>query len=285
MRDDYLTDMETRHSQIRLYIDAPLSVGGAVSLSREHAHYLGTVMRKSVGYKLAIFNGRDGCFEAEITELNRKAGSLLVQDLMQAQWSSPDLWFLFAPVKRARLDYMAQKATELGASVIWPVRTDYCQVKSVKDERLEANAIEAAEQTERLDIPTIQPFTDLDALLDDWPEDRLLFFCDERLATPPPQQSPLNDASGKNNSGESNSDHNGNAARILSQIKPHQKAAVLIGPEGGFSMAEKQKIDALPASYGLSLGPRILRADTAALSVLSLYQALCGDWADTSQSS
>lgn len=268
--------METRHSQIRLYIDTPLSVGCEVSLSREHAHYLATVMRKSVGTSLAIFNGRDGCFLAHITDISRKSGTLMVQELMQSQWSSPDLWFLFAPVKKARLDYMAQKATELGASVIWPVRTDYCQVKSVKDERLGANAIEAAEQTERLDIPMIQPFTDLDKIIDDWPDDRLLLFCDERLARQPNEEDSLS---------ELNSDHNGQAARILSQIKPHQKAAVLVGPEGGFSMAEKQKIDALPLSYGLSLGPRILRADTAALSVLSLYQALCGDWVYPTQSS
>ena len=268
--------METRHSQIRLYIDTPLFVGCEVSLSRDHAHYLATVMRKAVGTSLAIFNGRDGCFLAHIKDISRKSGTLMVQELIQSQWSSPDLWFLFAPVKKARLDYMAQKATELGASVIWPVRTDYCQVKTVKDERLEANAIEAAEQTERLDIPMIQPFTDLDKILDDWPDDRLLLFCDERLARQPHKEDSLS---------ELNSDHNGQAARILSQIKPHQKAAVLVGPEGGFSMAEKQKIDALPLSYGLSLGPRILRADTAALSVLSLYQALCGDWVHPTQSS
>lgn len=269
MADDYLTTMETRHSQIRLFIDTPLFVGCEVSLSREHAHYLATVMRKSVGASLAIFNGRDGCFLAHIKEISRKSGALMVSELIQSQWSSPDLWFMFAPVKKARLDYMAQKATELGASVIWPVRTDYCQVKMVKDERLEANAIEAAEQTERLDIPTINAFTDLDKILADWPDDRLLLFCDERLARQADKEDGIL---------PHDSDHNGQAARILSQIKPHQKAAILVGPEGGFSMAEKQKIDALPMSYGLCLGPRILRADTAALSVLSLYQALCGDW-------
>ena len=229
-------------------------------LSREHSHYLGTVMRKSVGTKLAVFNGKDGCFLAELTEIGRKSGTVLCLSLQEAQWSGPDLWLLFAHVKKARLDFMAQKATELGCSVIWPVRTDYCQVKAIKDERLEANAIEAAEQTERLDIPEIRSFTSLDSLLEDWPDDRALIFCDERLA----------------------SDHNHDAVRILQSVRQSQsarlKAAILVGPEGGFSMAEKAKIDAIPQAHGISLGPRILRADTAALSALSLYQAVCGDW-------
>lgn len=248
--------METRHSQIRLYIDSPLHEGAEIALTRDHSHYLGTVMRKQAGTQLAVFNGRDGCYLAEIIEISRKSGSLRCLSLQEAQWYGPDLWLLFAPVKKARLDFMAQKATELGASVIWPVRTDFCQVKAIKDERLEANAIEAAEQTERLDIPEIKPFSTLDELLAKWPDDRALIFCDERLS----------------------GDHNHDASRILRQIT-QTKAAVLIGPEGGFSMAEKEKIDALEASYGVSLGPRILRADTAALSALSLYQAIVGDWA------
>ena len=247
--------MVTRHSQIRLYVDAPLHEGAVVALSRDHAHYLHVVMRKSEGTQLALFNGRDGCFLAEITQLTRKSGEVMCQSLQEAQWYGPDLWLLFAPVKKARLDFMAQKATELGASVIWPVRTDYCQIKAIKDERLVANAIEAAEQTERLDLPEIRAFSDLDTLLDDWPEDRALLFCDERIS----------------------GDHNYDAARILPQIR-EKKVAILIGPEGGFSMAEKAKIDALKNVYSLSLGPRILRADTAALSALSLYQAHRGDW-------
>lgn len=247
--------MVIRHSQIRLYIDAALAKDAEVPLSRDQAHYLGTVMRKSVGTEVAVFNGRDGCFLAQISALSRKSGMLRCLDLQEAQWQGPDLWLLFAPVKKARLDFMAQKATELGASTIWPVRTDYTQVKAIKDERLEANAIEAAEQTERLDIPAVKPFTALDEILDDWPEERALIFCDERLA----------------------GDHNHDAVRILSKVT-QKSAAILIGPEGGFSMDEKAKIDSLPCTYGLSLGPRILRADTAALSALSLYQAIRGDW-------
>ena len=248
-------DMSNRHSQIRLYVEADLAPDALCALSAEHAHYLHNVMRKSVGTQIAVFNGRDGCYLSEITELSRKQGVIRCLSQQEAQWSSPDLWLLFAPVKKARLDFMAQKATELGVSAIWPVRTEYCQVKAIKDERLMANAIEAAEQTERLDLPEIHPFTDLKEVLDSWPEDRVLIFCDERLA----------------------GDHNGDAVRILSQIQI-DKAAILVGPEGGFSMIEKQMITKLSHVISISLGPRILRADTAALSALTLYQAIQGDW-------
>ena len=247
--------MSNRHSQIRLYIDADLAPDNRCALSADHAHYLHNVMRKSVGTQIAVFNGRDGCYLSEIIELSRKQGVIRCLSLQEAQWSSPDLWLLFAPVKKARLDFMAQKATELGVSVIWPVRTEYCQVKAIKDERLMANAIEAAEQTERLDLPEIRPFTELKEVLDSWPKERVIIFCDERLA----------------------GDHNGDAVRILSQIQT-DKAAILVGPEGGFSMAEKQMITNLPHVMSISLGPRILRADTAALSALTLYQAINGDW-------
>ena len=247
--------MNQRHSQIRLYIEADLAPDAVCDLSADHAHYLHNVMRKSVGTQIAVFNGRDGCYLSEVIELSRKKATIRCLSLQEAQWASPDLWLLFAPVKKARLDFMAQKATELGASVIWPVRTDYCQVKAIKDERLMANAIEAAEQTERLDLPEIKPFTDLKEVLENWPEDRVIIFCDERLA----------------------GDHNGEAVRILSQIHM-DKAAILVGPEGGFSMAEKQMITKLNHVISISLGPRILRADTAALSALTLYQAIRGDW-------
>lgn len=248
-------DMSNRHSQIRLYIEADLAPDAVCDLSADHAHYLHTVMRKSVGAQLAVFNGRDGCYLGEITELSRKKARIRCLSLQEEQWYSPDLWLLFAPVKKARLDFMAQKATELGVSVIWPVRTDYCQVKAIKDERLLANAIEAAEQTERLDLPEIKEFTSLKEVLENWPQERVIIFCDERLA----------------------GDHDGEALRILGQNKI-DKAAILVGPEGGFSMAEKQMITNLPHVISISLGPRILRADTAALSALTLYQAIQGDW-------
>ena len=247
--------MNQRHSQIRLYIEADLAPDAVCDLSADHAHYLHNVMRKSVGTQIAVFNGRDGCYLSEIIELSRKKATIRCLSLQEAQWASPDLWLLFAPVKKARLDFIAQKATELGACVIWPVRTDYCQVKAIKDERLMANAIEAAEQTERLDLPEIKPFTDLKEVLENWPDDRVIIFCDERLA----------------------GDHNGQAVRILSQIHM-DKAAILVGPEGGFSMAEKQMITKLNHVISISLGPRILRADTAIVAAMSIIQATIGDW-------
>ena len=269
----YLSAME-RHSQIRLYVTAPLFAGAEVILDKEQAHYLGTVMRKSVGTKLAVFNGKDGCYVAEVTEISRKSAQLTILSLQETQWASPDIWLLFAPVKKARLDFMAQKATELGASVIWPVRTDFTQVKAVKDDRLLANAIEAAEQTERLDIPDIRTYTDLSDILASWPDDRALIFCDERLA----ESHRIDD---HDNTPSEKSDHFSDALRNLSQINS-EKAAILIGPEGGFSMTEKQMIDDMPQSCGISLGPRILRADTAAIAALSLYQVVCGDWPNSS---
>jgi len=247
--------MNQRHSQIRLYIEADLAPDAVCDLAADHAHYLHNVMRKSVGTQIAVFNGRDGCYLSEIIELSRKKATIRCLSLQEAQWASPDLWLLFAPVKKARLDFIAQKATELGACVIWPVRTDYCQVKAIKDERLMANAIEAAEQTERLDLPEIKPFTDLKEVLENWPDDRVIIFCDERLA----------------------GDHNGQAVRILSQIHM-DKAAILVGPEGGFSMAEKQMITKLNHVISISLGPRILRADTAIVAAMSIIQATIGDW-------
>ena len=252
--------MDKRHSQIRLFCDAPLHNGADIMLGKDQAHYLHTVMRKSVGTQIALFNGKDGCYLSEITELSRKSAIIRCLSLQERQWYSPDIWLLFAPVKKARLDFMAQKATELGASVIWPVKTDYTQVKMMKDERLQANAIEAAEQTERLDIPEIRPFTNLQNVLADWPDDRVLLFCDERLSE-----------QGKK------TDQPYQAHRILNEMTL-EKCAILVGPEGGFSMAEKEQIDALPSSVGLSLGPRILRADTAALAALSVVQAIKGDW-------
>ena len=252
--------MENRHSQIRLFCEAPLKDGAEIVLGKDQAHYLATVMRKSIGTKIALFNGKDGCFLAEIRELSRKSATIHCLKQQEAQWYSPDIWLIFAPVKKARLDFMAQKATELGASVIWPVRTEYTQVKLIKDERLQANAIEAAEQTERLDIPEIRPFADLQDVLSDWPDDRVLLFCDERLSE----------------QGDK-TDHSHQAHRILNDLKA-DKIAILVGPEGGFSMVEKDQIDAVPSSVGLSLGPRILRADTAALAALGLVQAIKGDW-------
>lgn len=240
---------------IRLFVHAELAGGTEMTLDEGQSHYLANVMRQKQGAFIELFNGRDGSWQAELVTLLRK--SVVVRCVQQtaAQQASPDLWLLFAPVKRARLDFMAQKATELGVSKIWPVDTEYCQMGRVKTDRLEANAIEAAEQTVRQDVPDIGPFLPLQAVLVDWPEDRVLIFCDEGLAGDAPY-APLE--------------------RLA--MATGKKAAILIGPEGGFSPAEREMILSHSSSLPIHLGPRILRSDTAALSALSLYQAVCGDW-------
>ena len=240
---------------IRLFVDTDVTTGTTVTLDKEQAHYLGHVMRRSAGDCIEIFNGRTDSMIAEITEISRKFARLQVVQSCNLFRQSPDIWFLFAPIKRTRLDFMAQKATELGARHIQPVDTEFCQVSRVNLDRLTANAIEAAEQTGRLDVPEIGPFAALAEVLADWPSDRHLLFCDEALA------------------GETRF----NPVQQLS-VEPIKKAGLLIGPEGGFSDAERQMIKQLPLTRPLSLGPRILRSDTAALAALSLFQAVCGDW-------
>ena len=240
---------------IRLFVDTDLDTGMTVTLDKEQAHYLGHVMRRSVGDHIELFNGRTDSMRAELVELGRKSARLDIKNICAPFQQSPDIWFLFAPVKRTRLDFMAQKATELGVRKIQPVNTEYCQVSRVNLDRLHANAVEAAEQTGRLDIPEIGPFIPLDQLLADWPSDRHLLFCDENLS----------------------GDASGNMVKQL-MAEPVEKAGLLIGPEGGFSDHERNQIRQMPLVRSLSLGPRILRSDTAALAALSLYQAVCGDW-------
>ncbi|MBL82080.1 MAG: 16S rRNA (uracil(1498)-N(3))-methyltransferase [Rhodospirillaceae bacterium] len=240
---------------IRLFVDCDLVKGATLSLDKERAHYLGHVMRRSAGDRLEIFNGRTNSFIGELTDINRKSASVQLVELCAEFKPSPDIWFLFSPVKRTRLDFMAQKATELGVRHIQPVNTDYCQVSKVNLDRLSANAVEAAEQTGRLDVPSIGHFIPLHQLLEEWPVDRHLIFCDEALSTNN-QRDPL--------------------AQLRS--KPVTKAGLLIGPEGGFSDTERDQIRKMPSVRPLSLGPRILRSDTAALAALSLFQAVWGDW-------
>ena len=247
--------MSTYTPPIRLFVEADLVKGATLSLDKEQAHYLGHVMRRSAGDRLEIFNGRTDSFIAELTVISRKSASVQLVELCENFKSSPDLWFLFAPVKRARLDFMAQKATELGVSHIQPVNTDYCQVSRVNLDRLSANAVEAAEQTGRLDVPSVGPFVSLYQLLAEWPVDRHLIFCDEALSA----------------------DHQSNPLAQL-RSKPITKAGLLIGPEGGFSDTERDQIRQIASVRPISLGPRILRSDTAALAALSLFQAVWGDW-------
>lgn len=242
----------------RLYINAPLASGSDVMLPLGQTHYLLNVLRLSKSAKIAVFNGVDGEFEAEISTISRKQSALTIGQMRRPHQQCRDLWLMFAPVKKARLDFIAQKASELGVRVIWPVNTEFCQVSRVKNDRMIANAIEAAEQTERLDIAEVRPFTGLDEALATCEDDRLLIWCDETCAR---QQA-----------------HNIMAA--LLDAPAHSKAAILIGPEGGFSKRERNYLSQQKNCLKVSLGPRILRSDTAAISALSCYQSICGDWQD-----
>lgn len=237
-------------AKVRLYIDHPLAAGQAVPLNADQAHYLGTVMRLPAGAALTVFNGRDGAWEARVTAIARRAGTLEAVARTAPQRLPPDLWLLFAPLKKARTDFIVEKATELGAARILPVQTAFTNADRIARERLQAHAVEAAEQCGGTFVPEVAPLAPLSALLDAWPQGRLLVWADEAAAGP---------------------------ATPLATL-PHGPAAVLIGPEGGFSDAERARLAALPESRRVSLGPRILRADTAAVAALTLWQAAHGDW-------
>jgi 16S rRNA (uracil1498-N3)-methyltransferase len=241
--------------ETRLFVSTDLSAGGSVGLEKDQTHYLKNVLRLGAGARVAVFNGRDGEWVAEIAEIGKSSTSLLLTGQSRPQIDEPDIWLAFAPIKRARIDFIAQKATELGASLLWPVLTERTNVERVKTDRLLANAIEAAEQTARLGIPEIREPVRLDALLDAWPEDRPLIVCDETGAGNP-------------------------IADVLSgpPFKGGTPSGLLIGPEGGFADRELDRLRQCSFVTPVSLGPRLLRADTAALAALACWQALAGDW-------
>ncbi len=248
--------MPDLNAKTRLFIDMPLAAQQRVILPDAHRHYLINVMRLAVGAPLTMFNGHDGEWAGHIAEISKKQCSVNIEMQIKPQVNCLDLWLLFSPVKRARLDFIAQKASELGVSCIWPVRTEYCQISRVKDKRLAANAIEAAEQTERMDVAAIRGFTLLFSALDQMEDDRLLIWCDELSAGSPAH----------------------NISVALHAAPDHDKAAILIGPEGGFSSSERKLLAGRKNCLKISLGARILRADTAAIAALSCYQSICGDW-------
>jgi 16S rRNA (uracil1498-N3)-methyltransferase len=245
-------------AKIRLFVEHPLAPGAAVGLSAEQAHYLRSVMRLGPGVPLLLFNGRDGEWRARLDGLGKGWASCSVEAATRPQVREPDIWLVFAPLKRARIDFVAQKATELGVSALWPIFTRHTSVGRVNDERLRANAIEAAEQCERLTVPDIFEPASLEEALASWPEGRRIFLCDERGGG-----APIAEALGT--AGQSPG----------SMAAP---AAAMIGPEGGFSTEELDRLRNNPIVTPVGLGPRVLRADTAALAVLACWQALVGDW-------
>lgn len=235
----------------RIYIPHSLSAQTQIEVSAEQSRYLLRVMRLQAGASVRVFNGEQGEWLCEIAVLGKTA-TLSPQYQMRAQTDVPDLTLLFAPLKKTRTDFAIEKATELGVRRIQPVMTDYTQSQRVRIERLSQVAVEAAEQTERMDIPEISEAEPLVKVLERWDLGRMLFFCDEagtRLHTLP--QIPDGDA---------------------------MKAALLIGPEGGFSPAERTYLKTLDFVHPITLGPRILRAETAIVSALTLWQSALGDW-------
>ncbi|MEI9992331.1 MAG: 16S rRNA (uracil(1498)-N(3))-methyltransferase [Rhizomicrobium sp.] len=237
--------------KLRLFVEAPLAQGARVEPDDSQAHYLLHVMRARAGDRVSLFNGSDGEWLARIAEVSKRACALDCERLVEPQTDVPDLWLCFAPIKKTPADYVVQKATELGVRVLQPVFTRRTIVARVNLERMHANAVEAAEQSGRLSVPETREPLAFDKLLGAWPQDRRLIFCDEGGAPPMAE-----------------------ALRELSD----GPAAIFTGPEGGFDPAERDALRALSFVTPVSLGPRILRADTAALAALAVWQSVKGDW-------
>lgn len=235
----------------RLYVQDPLGAGQRITLDSDRTHYLKHVLRRAPGDEVGLFNGRDGEWLGRIESFARHAASVASTIQRRPQSAGPDLWLAFAPIKRARIDLIAEKATELGASVLWPVMTRRAEPARVNVERLTNIAIEAAEQTERLDIPEVREPATLDRMLGSWPRDRTLFACAEA----------------------------GPAKPIAEAIRAGMgaPAGFLVGPEGGFDPVELDGLRKLPFVVAIGLGPRLLRAETAAIAALACWQALAGD--------
>ena len=237
--------------RIRLYVEAPLAHGAAVELSAAQARYLDAVRRLKVGESVLVFNSRDGEWRASLATLGHGKGKLAVDEQTRGQSGATDLWLLQALIKHGPMELVIEKAAELGATRTQLVTTEYSQRRGANMRRLRTIAIEAAEQCGRLDIPVIAEAAALPDILADWPQGRRLIHCDESGAGPPMTEA------------------------LAAAGAP---AAILIGPEGGFSPDERAALAAATFATPVSLGPRILRAETAALAALTLWQALAGDW-------
>ena len=236
--------------KIRLFVDAPLGAGQSVDLTREQAHYLFAVMRLGPGARVALFDGTAGEWSAVVTEAGKRGGRLTCLGQAAAQLDPPDLWLMFAPIKKARTDFIVEKAAEMGAARVLPVLTEHSNAERVNVARLQAHAVEAAEQCGGTFVPPVEAPRKLADVLAGWDPARRILFADEALA----------------------------GAREGLGAVPRGPWAILIGPEGGFSQAERTRLRGLPYAHPVSLGPRILRADTAAVAALTLWQSALGDW-------
>jgi 16S rRNA (uracil1498-N3)-methyltransferase len=236
----------------RLYVEADLAAGARIAFSAESAHRLRAVLRLQQGDAVALFNGRDGEWLARIDSLARGAGSAVAHERLRAQPQEAGPFLVFAVIKRARLEWLVEKATELGAAALVPVTTERTIAERINRERLNAIAREAAEQSERLAWPELRAPLPLDRLVADWPPVRRLVLCDESGTAPP-------------------------LAEVMATLAPGP-LAVLTGPEGGFAERELDALRKLPFVFPVGLGPRVLRSETAAVAALALVQALGGDW-------
>ncbi|MFD1612875.1 16S rRNA (uracil(1498)-N(3))-methyltransferase [Sphingomonas tabacisoli] len=238
------------HSAPRLFIDQPLADGMELRIEGGQAHYLLSVMRMKAGGAVKLFDDRTGEWLGEVAQTGKRDLIVRIAARLRDREAVPDLWLCVAPIKRGRIDWVAEKASELGVARLVPVATRRAVVDKLNAERLRAHMIEAAEQCERTALPEIADMVSLDALLRDWPAERALFFADEEGGTP-----------------------------LAQAIRPGP-AAILIGPEGGFDPAEREAIRAVSAAVPISLGPRILRAETAAIAAVSVWMAAAGDWSN-----
>lgn len=234
----------------RLYVEAALGAGGAVDLDAARSHYLRGVLRRDAGSDLLLFNGRDGEWRGKIERIGKARTRVKLSSLTRLQHAGPDLWLVFAAIKR--IDSLAEKATELGCSCLWPTLTQHTTVGRVNIDRLRANAIEAAEQSERLNVPDIRTPAKLGEVLASWSPARRLILCAEAGEATP-------------------------IVEALGDMPPEAPYAVMCGPEGGFARSELDALSKLPFVTAVGLGPRVLRADTAALAALACWQAILGD--------
>ena len=237
-------------ARIRLYVDHPLAQQQSVALSRDQAHYLFGVMRLSVSDEVLLFNGVDGEWRAVVAAASKKNGVLVCQEQTKPLMLPPDVWLVFAPIKKDRTAFIVEKATEMGAARIVPMQTDYTQdAKRLRQDKLQAHALEATEQCGGTFVPPVDDVQKFAKLLDEWDPKRRILFCDEAMA--------------------------GQTPALPADRGPW---AIFIGPEGGFSDAERDRLRAMDCAHSISLGPRILRADTAAVAALTLWQNTLGDW-------
>ncbi|UJW76179.1 16S rRNA (uracil(1498)-N(3))-methyltransferase [Rhizobium sp. SL42] len=244
--------MRANYRMQRLYVTAALAAGAGFEATPEQFNYLANVLRFEDGAEVLVFNGRHGEWRATVSFPTRKRILLTPVEETRPQPADCDLHFLFAPLKVGRMDYLIQKAVEMGAGILQPVITQHVQGKIGNIERLQANAVEAAEQCGVLAIPTVRPTVKLKDMLERWPSQRRIIYCDEDAST----QNPL---------------------PALAAIT-ERSLALLVGPEGGFSDEERQLLRSLPFVTAIPLGPRILRADTAAVAAMAVVQAAIGDW-------